>query len=231
MSEEYTVRKLSPIRKIIAARMTEATQTIPHFRLTSEIELDSLISTRKALRERNPEANLSLNDLLIKACAMALMDVPAVNIQWIDGEIREFSSADISVVTALKDGLATPIVRNADKKSVWDIAREVKDLGALAAKNALKMNEVFGGSFSISNLGMFGIDQFDAIINSPQCAILAVGVAKPRLVVDADGERRVATVMRATLSIDHRALDGAIGAKFLTALKSRLEKPASLSDA
>jgi pyruvate dehydrogenase E2 component (dihydrolipoamide acetyltransferase) len=228
MPETYTVRQLSPIRKIIAARMTEAKQTIPHFRLTADIEVDALLAARKVLCAQNSPANVSINDLLIKACAGALMDVPAINIQWIEGEIRQFASANISVVTALEDGLATPIIRNAEIKSVWEIARELKELSARAAQNGLKMHEVFGGSFSVSNLGMHGVDHFDAIINPPQCAILAIGAAKQRAVVGAEGELHVATVLRATLSIDHRALDGVVGARFLAALKARVQRPAGL---
>jgi pyruvate dehydrogenase E2 component (dihydrolipoamide acetyltransferase) len=228
MPETYTVRQLSPIRKIIAARMTEAKQTIPHFRLTDDIEVDALLATRKALCAQTPPLTVSINDLLIKACAGALMDVPAVNIQWVEGEIRQFASANISVVIALEDGLATPIIRKAETKSVSMIASELKELSARAAQNALKMNEVFGGSFSVSNLGMHGVDHFDAIINPPQCAILAIGAARQRAVVDPEGELRVATVLRATLCIDHRALDGVVGAKFLAALKARVQRPAGL---
>lgn len=230
MVEAYTVRLLSPMRKVIASRMAESTRTIPHFRLTADVEVDALVEVRREVRDMNPAVNLSLNDLVIKACAMALMDVPAVNIQWSDNGILYYNTADISVVTAIDGGLSTPIIRGAEKKSVLDISREVKGLAMRAATHSLKMEEVFGGSFSISNLGMHGVDQFDAIINPPQCAILAIGSAKPRVVVSQDRETRIATVMRVTLSVDHRAIDGAIGAAFLTALKHRLEHPASLSE-
>jgi pyruvate dehydrogenase E2 component (dihydrolipoamide acetyltransferase) len=225
MTEGYSVVKLSPMRKIIAARMTEAKQTIPHFRLTADIETDALMSLRKELKGSDPGARLSLNDLLIKACAAALMKRPAVNIQWVEGEIHQYRTADISVVIALEGGLSTPIVRSAESKTVWEISREVKELAARAAKNALRMNEILGGTFSISNLGMFGVDQFDAIINPPQCAMLAVGSAKPTVVVSESGEQRVARVMQATLSCDHRAIDGATGAQFLKTLREIVQQP------
>jgi pyruvate dehydrogenase E2 component (dihydrolipoamide acetyltransferase) len=225
MAEPYTVIPLSPLRKVIAARMTEAKRTIPHFRLTCDLEMDALMGLRKALRERDPDTHPSLNDFLIKACATALMDTPALNIQWVEGQVHQYRTADISVVTALEGGLSTPIIRSANSKTIWEISREVKELAARAAKNALKMDEVFGGSFSISNLGMYDVDQFDAIINPPQCAILAIGSAKPRVVVSPEREMRIATVMRVTLSADHRAIDGATAAAFLSALRHRLKQP------
>jgi len=219
---------LSPLRQIIAARMREAKRQIPHFRLVANIEVDALMDLRAQLRARNPNIRLSLNDLLIKATARALMDCPAVNIQWANDGIHQYRTADISVVTAVEGGLSTPIVRNAESKSIWEIAGEVKELTSRAAKNTLRMNEIAGGSFSISNLGMHGIDQFDAIINPPQCAILAIGAAKPRVVVSPHHQMRVATVLTATLSCDHRAIDGATGAKFLSALRQRIELPEHL---
>lgn len=225
MAEAFRVRKPSAIRKIIAARMSDAAHTIPHFRLTAELEVDALLEMRKELRAEQGAQIPSLNAFLIKACAGALTDVPEINIQWVDGEIRQFDHADIAVVTALDDGLATPIVRGADFKSVWTISQEAKELARRAGANALKMHEISGGSFSISNLGMYGVDQFDAIINPPQCAILAVARAKPSLVMTPKGEARVATLMRVTLSVDHRAADGVVGARFLEALRGRIARP------
>lgn len=225
MTEDYLVRPLSPMRKVIAARMSEAKRNIPHFRLTAEIEVDALLARRTELRQTRPGFALSLNDLLIKACAQALMDVPEVNVQWADNELHQFASADISIVTAVEGGLATPIVRKAEAKSVWQISSEVKELAGRAARNELRMQEVLGGSFSISNLGMHGVDEFDAIINPPQCAILAIGAAKARCVVSENLELRVATVTRVTLSADHRAIDGIVGARFLAALKNHIEAP------
>ena len=228
MPEPYTVAPLSPMRRVIAARMSEAKRTIPHFRLVAEMELDALIAHRQALLKQRPDRSLSLNDLLIKTCAQALTDVPDVNIQWADQELHRYQSADIAVVTAVKGGLSTPIVRAADCKSVWQIAAEVKELTSRAVRNELRMEEVVGGSFSISNLGMYAVDQFDAIINPPQCAILAVGQGTPRCVVSRGGIVGVATVARVTLSVDHRAIDGVIAAQFLSALKARLESPSDL---
>ncbi len=225
MSEDYLVRPLTPMRKVIAARMSEAKRTIPHFRLTADIEVDALLARRTELCQTQPGVALSLNDLLIKACAQALMDVPEVNVQWAENELHQFASADISIVTAVAGGLATPIVRKAQAKSVWEISAEVSELAARAARNTLRMDEVLGGSFSISNLGMYGVDQFDAIINPPQCAILAVGTAKARCVASRDLGPRVATVMRVTLSADHRAIDGVAGARLLAALRSCIEVP------
>lgn len=227
MDETYTVLPLSPVRKVIAARMSEAAR-IPHFRLATDVEMDALLALRPQLQARHPQVRLSLNDLLVKACATALMDAPAVNIQWVEGEIRLYRVADIAVVTAVAGGLSAPIVRSAETKTCWEIARELADLTARAGRSALKMHEILGGSFSVSNLGMFGIDAFDAIVNPPQCAILALGRARARQVVSADGAPRIATLLRATLSVDHRALDGVTAAGFLSALRQRIEHPEHL---
>jgi len=227
MADGYTTRPLSPIRKIIAARMTEAKQSIPHFRLLAEIDVGQLLEIRKRLCEGHPSESLSINDLLVKACAAALMDVPAINVQWCEGQIRQYDTADISVVTALQDGLATPIVRDASSKSVWEIAREIRELIARANRNALRMDEILGGSFSISNLGMYGVDQFDAIINPPQAMIMAIGAGEKRPYV-VDDCLQIATVMTATGSFDHRAIDGADGAQLMKVFKELCEKPLGL---
>lgn len=229
MAEHYVVLPLTPLRKVIAGRMAEAKRTIPHFRLVADLEMDALLILRRELRRREPERDLSLNDLVIKACATALTDAPAINCQWVEGEIHQYRTADISVVTAVEGGLSTPIVRNAQSKTIWQISSEVKDLTARAARHALRMDDVLGGTFSISNLGMYGVDQFDAIVNPPQCAILAIGRAKPCFVPSEDGSARVATLMRVTLSVDHRALDGVAAAKFLSALRTRVEQPAHMT--
>ena len=225
MNGEFEVISLTPLRKAIAARMTEAKQTIPHYRLTIQVEFDALWSLRRELQAQAPDCQVTLNDLLIKACATALMDVPAVNVQWAGSEIHRYRAADIAVVTAVDGGLLTPVIRGADTKSIWDIAQVARDLSARAARNALKLHEITGGSFSISNLGMYGVDQFDAVINAPQCGILAIGAAKPQLLAGAGGQARVAGVAHMTLSVDHRAIDGVAGAKFLEALKRRVEHP------
>ena len=213
------------MRKVIAARMTEAKRSIPHFRILAEVEIDALLLMQEKLRERMAPEPLSLNDLLIKACATALIENPAVNVQWVENEIRQFRAADLSVVIALEDGLATPIIRGAESKSIWEISREMRNLSSRAARNVLKMDEIIGGSFCLSNLGMYDVDQFDAIINAPQCAILAVGAGKRRVLVSNEQGFRIATVLRFTLSVDHRAIDGVTAAKFMSALKQRLETP------
>lgn len=226
MQEKFKSIPLTQMRKIIAARMTETVRLIPHFRLVRDIEVDPLLNLRRDLQQVQPDRKLSLNDLLIKACALALQDQPALNIQWGETEIRQYDSSDISVVMAVEGGLTTPIIRNANEKSVWEISREVRELSARAHNRALKMNEVVGGTFSISNLGMYGVDRFDAIINPPQCAILAVGAVKPVAVTTESGELMVRKVATVTLSCDHRAIDGAVGARFLNALYDRTQNPA-----
>lgn len=228
MNKPYTAVPLSPIRKVIAARMTEVASTIPHFRACVDAELDELLKVREEMHGQDSAPTPSINDLMIKACACALMDTPALNIQWVDGEIRRYPTADIAVVIALDDGLSTPIVRRAESKTVGDISREVKALAERAKSNALKIDDVFGGTFTISNLGMHGVDQFDAIINPPQCAILAIGRAATRCVVTEDRRVGIATTVRLTLSVDHRAIDGAVAAAFLKALKTHVERPGDL---
>jgi len=225
VADAYTVAPLTPMRRAIAARMSEAKRSIPHFRLVADVQFDALMAQRKALRDQRPDQPVSLNDFLIKACSQALVEVPDLNVQWAEKELHRYHRVDISVVTAVQGGLSTPILRAADRKSVWQIASEIRELTARAARNALKMDEIVGGTFSLSNLGMYDVDQFDAIINPPQCAILAIGKAKPRCIVLGDSRTGIATVARLTLSVDHRAVDGVIAAKFLSALKARIESP------
>jgi pyruvate dehydrogenase E2 component (dihydrolipoamide acetyltransferase) len=221
----FEVIRLSPLRKAIAGKMSESKRTIPHYRLSADVELDRLFQLRRALDARAPEARVSVNDLLVKTCATALMDVPSVNIQWAEEAIHQFHHADIAIVTAVDGGLLTPIVRDADVKSIWELSRELKDLLGRARTRALKMSEIMGGSFSVSNLGMYPVDEFDAIINPPQCAILAIGAARSRALVSDGREIRIASVARVTLSLDHRAIDGVTGARFLEALRERMEHP------
>lgn len=225
MTEDFTLVRLSPVRKIIAARMIEAKREIPHFRASVEIDVDALACLRASLLADHPPHPLSLNDLLVKACATALTDVPQVNVQWSTEGIRQFHTADISVIVAVEGGLSTPIIRSANTKSVWEVANEIRSLTARAARNELKMDDIVGGSFSISNLGMHGVDNFDAIINPPQCAILAIGAARPRLVVGPQNQQKIASTLSATLSVDHRAIDGVVAAAFLRALRKRIEDP------
>ncbi len=227
MPTHYKTVALSPLRKVISTRMTEATQNIPHFRMVADIEMDALLAQRQQLNAENPDAKVSVNDYLIKACAIALMENPQLNIQFVDKEIHQYPQADIAVIVSIDGGLLTPIVRNANNKTLEEIAVEMKDLAARAVAGQLKMDEIIGGTFSLSNLGMFGVDQFDAIINAPQAAILAVGQSKTQPVVR-DGEMAIATVMRVSLSMDHRVVDGAIGAQFMTTLQKVLHNPECL---
>ncbi|WFU71268.1 2-oxo acid dehydrogenase subunit E2 [Bradyrhizobium sp. CB2312] len=228
MAHPFTENPLTPLRKAISARMTHANQTIPHFRLVSNIDVDALLHWRTATNAGNPTQKISVNDCLIKAVALSLVDNPAVNCQLTDTAIQRFQSADISVVIAVEGGLATPVVRGAEGKSVMEISTIVKDFAERAGRNALKFSEVSGGSFSVSNLGGYGVEQFDAIINAPQCAILAVGRAAPRVVADPLGGTRLTTTMTCTLSVDHRAIDGAEAGKFLQSLRDVLADPERL---
>lgn len=229
MSRAFTEIPLTPLRKVIAARMTQAKQTIPHFRLVANLEIDALLRWRAAINEGNPTKKISLNDCLIKAVAVSLVGNPTLNCQLTDTAIHQFHSADISVVVALEGGLATPVIRTAEAKSVLEISAEVRDFAERAGRNALKLSEISGGSFSLSNLGGYGIEQFDAIINAPQCAILAVGSAAPRLLADRLGNTRIATMLTCTLSVDHRAVDGVEASKFLQALRQVISDPDRLS--
>ena len=219
---EVEIKPLTPLRKIIAARMVEAKQTIPHYRISMSIRMDAVIAQRKTLNTRYPNAKVSLNDFVIKACATALVAMPEINCQFIDNQIHQYGQADISVIVAVEGGLSTPVVRDAGNKSVKQIAQEVKELVTKAAQGKLKMAEISGGTFSISNLGKYGVEQFDAIINPPQCAILAVGSATQQPVIT-DGELTIATIMNASLSLNHQVIDGAVGAQFLGLIRDQLQ--------
>lgn len=217
------------MRRAIATALVNAKQTIPHFYLTSDVTVDALLSFREQLNARaNSPRKLSVNDLLIKAAALALMEVPDVNVHWAEDGIRRFRTADISVAVAVDGGLLTPVVRGADTLDPWAIGARAADLADRARKRTLAKEDISGGSFTISNLGMFGIRQFQAIINPPQGAILAVGTARREARETAEGGVRFASVMSLTLSCDHRAVDGALGATFLAALGRRLEDPIGL---
>ena len=227
----YTEVPLSSMRKTIAKRLTESKQTVPHFYLTIDLEMDQLLRTRKELNaraeKRGEDFKLSVNDFLIRACALALHQVPAANTAFNGGSVLQFDHADVSVAVATESGLITPIIKKAETKGLATISREMKDLGKRARDGKLKPEEYQGGTFSLSNLGMFGVSQFEAIINPPQACILAVGKSEQRPVVK-DGALAVATMMTASLSVDHRVVDGAIGARFLEALKSLIEDPLSM---
>ncbi len=214
------------IRKVVARRLTESKQQVPHFYLTVDCEIDALLGVRTNLnaRAKDGEFKISVNDMVIKASAVALMQVPAANASWSDDGIKMYSQADISVAVAIDDGLITPIVRNANGKGLRTISEDMRDLAAKARDGKLVPEEYQGGTFSISNLGMFGIKDFQAVINPPQGCILAVGAGEERPIVK-DGALAIATVMSCTLSVDHRVVDGAIGAQFLAALKALIEDP------
>jgi len=225
LGQKYTEVKNSPVRKIIAKRLTESKQTVPHFYLAVDCELDALLAARSELNKKE-NAKVSVNDAIIKAVALALREVPAANAAWTEEAILKYTDVDVSVAVATPDGLVTPIVKQADGKSLLDISKEMRDLAARARDNKLKPTEFQGGGFTISNLGMFGIKHFAAIINPPQGCILAVGAGEKRAVVKED-KLTIATVMSVTLSVDHRVVDGAVGAEFTAAFKKLIEAPAS----
>ena len=219
---------LSNMRKVIARRLTEAKQTIPHFYLTVDCELDALLGLRKQLNNREgADYKLSVNDFVIKASALALTKVPMANVSFAGDKLLQYRTVDISVAVAIPDGLITPIIRNADKKGLGQISEEMKDLATRAKDGKLKPEEFQGGSFSISNLGMFGVKEFSAVINPPQACILAVGAGVQQPLIK-DGEVTAATMMSCTLSVDHRAVDGALGAQLLQAFKGYIQEPLSM---
>ena len=226
----YKAVALDGMRRVIADRLTEAKQTIPHFYLRRDIQLDSLLKLRSEMNTglEARGVKLSVNDFIIKACAMALQSVPAANAVWAGDRVLQMEASDISVAVAIEGGLFTPVLLDADSKSLSKLAVEMKDLAARARSRKLAPHEYQGGSFSISNLGMMGIDNFDAVINPPQGAILAVGAGKKRPVVGADGTLSVATVMSVTMSVDHRVIDGALGAELLDAIVHNLENSLSM---
>lgn len=214
----------SNVRRIIARRLTEAKQTIPHFYLTIDCRLDRLLALRAELNAVTEGAKLSVNDFVIRAAALALRKVPAANASWMDDAVRLYRDADIAVAVATPKGLVTPVLRQADRKSLSQISAEIKVLAERGREGRLLPDEYQGGGFSISNLGMYGIREFAAIINPPQACILAVGAAEKRPVVH-DDALAIATVMTCTLSVDHRAVDGALGAEFLAAFRQMIEEP------
>ena len=223
---------LSNVKRVTARRLTEAKQTIPHFYVSIDIELDALLALRGELNARSPENGpgafkLSVNDLLIKACAVTLRRVPGVNASFFDDGVFHYDDVDISVAVSIPDGLITPIIRRADQKGLAAISNEAKSLFERARAGKLKPDEFQGGGFSISNMGMYGVRDFSAIINPPQAAILAVAAGEKRPVVR-DGQLAVATVMTGTLSVDHRVIDGALAAQFVSTLKSLVQDPLGL---
>ena len=222
--------KLDGMRKTIAARLTEAKQTIPHFYLRRDIQLDALLALRSELNSQLAarDVKLSVNDFIIKAAALALQSVPAANAVWAGDRVLQLKPSDVAVAVAIEGGLFTPVLKDADSKSLSTLSAEMKDMANRARNKKLAPHEYQGGSFAISNLGMFGVDNFDAVINPPHGAILAVGAGKKRPVVTPDGSLGVATVMSVTMSVDHRAIDGALGAQLLQAIVDNLENPLTM---
>ena len=227
---EYEEMPLDGMRKTIAARLTEAKQTVPHFYLRRDIQLDALLKFRGTLNKQLEArgVKLSVNDFIIKACALALQTVPDANAVWAGDRVFKLKPSDVAVAVAIEGGLFTPVLQDAEMKSLSALSAEMKDLAARARDRKLAPHEYQGGSFAISNLGMFGIDNFDAVINPPHGAILAVGAGKKRPVVGPDGDLSVATVMSVTLSVDHRVIDGALGANLLNAIVENLENPVAM---
>jgi len=224
---EFTELPLSTMRKVIARRLQESKQTIPHFYLTVEAEIDGLLALRQQLNAKSDAYKLSVNDFIIKACGMALAKVPRANAIWGGDRIYLNRSCDVSVAVALDDGLITPIIRGADGKGLAAISNEMKEFAGRARQGKLMPEEYQGGAFSLSNLGMFGIKEFAAVINPPQGSILAVGMGEQRPVVKG-GALAIATMMSCTISCDHRVIDGALGAQLLDAIKKLLEDPLTM---
>ena len=224
---QFTELPLSTMRKVIARRLQESKQTIPHFYLTVDCEIDGLLALRQQLNAKSDAYKLSVNDFVIKACGMALAKVPRANAIWGGDRIYLNQSCDVSVAVALDDGLITPVIRGADGKGLAVISNEMKELAGRARQGKLMPEEYQGGAFSLSNLGMFGIKEFAAVINPPQGSILAVGMGEQRPVVKG-GALAVATVMSCTISCDHRVIDGAIGAQLLDAIKKLIEDPLTM---
>ncbi len=222
--------KLDGMRKTIAARLTEAKQTIPHFYLRRDIQLDALLKFRGELNKQleGRGVKLSVNDFIIKAVALALQAVPDANAVWAGDRVLKMKASDVAVAVAIEGGLFTPVLQDADMKSLSSLSAEMKDLAKRARDRKLAPHEYQGGSFAISNLGMFGIDNFDAIVNPPHAGILAVGSGVQKPVVGKDGELKVATVMSVTMSVDHRVIDGALGADLLKAIVDNLENPMTM---
>lgn len=227
---EFEEIALDGMRKVIAARLSEAKQTIPHFYLRRDIKLDALLSFRSQLNKQLEArgVKLSVNDFIIKAVAVALQQVPEANAVWAGDRVLQMKSSDVAVAVAIEGGLFTPVLEDADMKSLSALSTQMKDLAKRARDRKLAPQEYQGGSFAISNLGMFGIDNFDAIVNPPHAGILAVGAGKKRPVVGEDGELTVATVMSVTMSVDHRVIDGAVGANLLNAIVENLENPVAM---
>ncbi len=227
---QYTEIPLDGMRKTIAARLTEAKQTIPHFYLRRSVNLDPLMAFREMLNAQlaSRSVKLSVNDFIIKASALALQAVPAANAVWAGDRVLQMTASDVAVAVAIEGGLFTPVLRDAEAKSLSSLSAEMKDLAGRAKTRKLAPHEYQGGSFAISNLGMMGVENFDAVINPPHGSILAVGAGIKTPIVGEDGQIKIATMMSMTLSVDHRVIDGALGAEFLKAIVNNLENPMAM---
>jgi pyruvate dehydrogenase E2 component (dihydrolipoamide acetyltransferase) len=223
----YTEIPHTGMRRTIARRMVESKQNVPHFNLTVDCQIDALLKMRAELNDKSDAYKISVNDFVIRAAALTMRKVPRANASWSDDAILQWNAVDCAVAVALPDGLITPIIKNADQKGLATIANEMKDLASRAKAGKLKLEEFQGGTFSISNLGMYGIKDFTAVINPPHGVILAVGAGEQRAIVK-NGALAIATVMSCTLSCDHRVVDGAVGAQWIAAFKKMIEDPLTM---
>ena len=227
---EFAEIPLDGMRKVIANRLTEAKQTIPHFYLRKSVNLDKLLIVRSEMNTGliDQGIKISVNDFIIKASSLALQDIPQANVVWAQDRILQMTSSDVAVAVSVEGGLYTPVIFDSEKKTLSSLSLEIKDLASRARDKKLLPNEYQGGSFAISNLGMMGIENFDAVINPPHGSILAVGAGTKKPIVKEDGTISVATIMSLTLSVDHRAIDGALGAEFLSKITNYLENPLTM---
>jgi pyruvate dehydrogenase E2 component (dihydrolipoamide acetyltransferase) len=225
-SSSYVTVPHTGMRRAIARRLTESKTTVPHFYLTADCKVDDLLQLRKSINETSP-IKISVNDIVVKAVGSALMDVPESNVIWTAEAMHKYESADISIAVTTEGGLFTPVIRGVEKRSLSNLSLEISELASRARAGKLRQEDLEGGSFAVSNLGMFGTKEFSAILNPPQSGILAVGAASPRAIVE-DDQVVVANIMTVTLSADHRAVDGALAAKWLSAFVKRIENPLSM---
>ena len=227
---EFAEIPLDGMRKVIANRLTEAKQTIPHFYLRKSVNLDKLLIIRSEMNTGliDQGIKISVNDFIVKASSLALQDIPQANVVWAQDRILQMTSSDVAVAVSVEGGLFTPVIFDSEKKTLSSLSLEIKDLASRARKKKLSPNEYQGGSFAISNLGMMGVENFDAVINPPHGSILAVGAGTKKPIVKEDGAISAATIMSLTLSVDHRAIDGALGAEFLARITHYLENPLTM---
>ena len=227
---EFAEIPLDGMRKVIANRLTEAKQTIPHFYLRKSVNLDKLLIIRSEMNAGliDQDIKISVNDFIVKASSLALQDIPQANVVWAQDRILQMTSSDVAVAVSVEGGLFTPVIFDSEKKTLSSLSSEIKDLASRARKKKLSPNEYQGGSFAISNLGMMGVENFDAVINPPHGSILAVGAGTKKPIVKEDGAISAATIMSLTLSVDHRAIDGALGAEFLARITHYLENPLTM---